>query len=818
MQNFYKEIILDGKIVVLCGKCAVYKTEAFIKKTRHFAQIDNFLSKLFEGVALNLKSFTDCAGEGLCFNARTKNGEHSFFFRFGKQIKSPGITVNAADVIFFDYLGKESVKRTNDQSLVVLLKNTAVSLAISSVPDISSPTDFNKLYVLSRTNNVNFPLLNEKQREIVTIEDKNVLVQGVAGSGKTNVCINKIVYSACREYTGRVLYTTYSRGLLLDTKEKLDEFAGNLDAFTDDFDAGRLVFTDENKKRAIENKLGVFLDVSDDENKIISKIKRVSTFIKNNVDYYLIEDLYAKFASIKPEIRGESYFLKSYVKNIKNHQLTSKLNKIGYLPHEIVYKEIYGLICGFGDIDEDKETLSPEEYTAIRKDSFSKPECEIIFSLAQDFLKHLKSRDFTDNNLMSRELLKIAEAIPKYSLAVVDEVQDMTQINLRLMKSISRKLFCVGDALQMINPSYFSFAYLKNLLYEKDVVSVAELKSNYRNTEAIARIIDKLGELNASKFGTHSFVLHGESVAGDAETKTVLIRGKDFMNEVAKQNFENITVVVSDLKQKEELRKILKSTEILTVSEIKGLERESVILYDVLSDNAEKWKQFERTIINRKQADENSVYRYYFNLFYVGVSRAKSFLYVCETRDIGFFSEFLKNNFEAMTPRQAVESLSVFANKIETDRSELIERIKQFLAAEQYDNARFTADKITDDIERTKQLIGIDIYEKYISRGDLREAGAAFWEKGVPDEARRYLKLSGDTALVDLFDSCTGNDNKPLDISILPFFTKVGNNPSARKLILDTVKNDLKQLAERQKTVDAKLKSIKENSNGKRRS
>ena len=62
---------------------------------------------------------------------------------------------------------------------------------------------------------------------------------------------------------------------------------------------------------------------------------------------------------------------------------------------------------------------------------------------------------------------------------VIDEVQDFSQVNLILFKEIALKIFCAGDALQMINPSYFSFRYLKNLLFEKDVMSVLELKNNF---------------------------------------------------------------------------------------------------------------------------------------------------------------------------------------------------------------------------------------------------------------------------------------------------------------------------------------------------
>ena len=82
---------------------------------------------------------------------------------------------------------------------------------------------------------------------------------------------------------------------------------------------------------------------------------------------------------------------------------------------------------------------------------------------------------------MSRALLN-AISSPVYSVAVVDEVQDFTQVNLCLVKKLARKLFCVGDALQMINPSYFNFGYLKSLMYG-DVTGVEELTHNYRSTQ-----------------------------------------------------------------------------------------------------------------------------------------------------------------------------------------------------------------------------------------------------------------------------------------------------------------------------------------------
>ena len=94
------------------------------------------------------------------------------------------------------------------------------------------------------------------------------------------------------------------------------------------------------------------------------------------------------------------------------------------------------------------------------------------------------------------------------------------------------------------------------------------------------------------------------------------INDKKFFENLKNQKFENFTILVSDFEQKQQLRQVFKKQEILTISEIKGLERETVLLYDILSSNIDKWQKLKQLNINHKQADENSVFRFFFNLFY----------------------------------------------------------------------------------------------------------------------------------------------------------------------------------------------------------
>ena len=66
---------------------------------------------------------------------------------------------------------------------------------------------FDKLY-RTFSSEVNLPLLDETQRNIVFTEGKNLLVQGIAGSGKTNLCIDKILFAAASGYQGKTVYST----------------------------------------------------------------------------------------------------------------------------------------------------------------------------------------------------------------------------------------------------------------------------------------------------------------------------------------------------------------------------------------------------------------------------------------------------------------------------------------------------------------------------------------------------------------------------------------------------------------------------------
>ena len=803
MKDSFLQVFVDTKKTVLSSKSLFYKTENFIKETKYINNLDFLLSKFGETILLNLDTILKNENEKNdfldCFFIETNDKKFSFMFKFGYQISTD---FNKNDIIFFSLVNIDNNK--NNQKIEEYVKtNHKILVNIKKEKKLIRKEDFNKLYLISNISGVNLPKLNQTQKDIVETLDKNILVQGVAGSGKTNICIDKIIFTACKNYSGKVLYTTFSRGLLVDTKLKVELYKKDLEQILEAHNNTNIIFLDKDHKKALENKLGIYF-FSDDDDRIFEKIKKILDYLNNKVDYYLIEDIYKNKFGGEPTFVNQHHFINVYCNNFSNHQIEKCFNKLNKYSKEIIYKEIYGMIFGFYSLDANYDIMPLNDYLLARQNSFSKLECETIYQIAKDYKKYCEKNNLLDNNSASKILINSLNNDFEYSLAIIDEVQDYTQANLCLFKKLSLKMFCVGDALQMINPSYFNFGYLKNLLYEKDLTDVKELKYNYRNSAKIEEIVDALAEINKKEFGTHNFVLKGQSIDNGLKTLAVYVKDNDFVKQISSISFDNFTFVVSSDKLKKELQKSLKNQEVLTVSEIKGLERSTIVSYNILSENIDKWKLLALNKINHKIADENSVFRYYYNLFYVGITRAKQNLIVVENENIKQFESFFKENFDCKNTKQAIEVLEEIVNKIEFTEEEMYERIQEFIKLEQFDNARFTANKIKNDSQRIDSLRRIEVFENYISHGKYREAGIKFWEYGLNEDAKKQFILSGDTMLIELLDKCTENNSGDLDINIVDYFEDVKDNKLAQNFIIDTIKKDFAKFK-------ASFKEINEN-------
>ena len=215
-----KKINIDVNIskIILSSETKIYKTESFFYQAKKIVGIDNFILKIAESIQSNLDKIKQVLDkENNCFLVKTYGEDFIFSFKMGFQLKET-YGINENDIVFFEIIkGAENLK-SKDQRVNLFLKQSKIfSISVFGETRKIDDSIFKKTYLISTSEYINFPMLSEKQQKLVQIENENVLVQGVAGSGKTNVCINKIIYTACRNYSGKILYTTFSRGLLIDT-------------------------------------------------------------------------------------------------------------------------------------------------------------------------------------------------------------------------------------------------------------------------------------------------------------------------------------------------------------------------------------------------------------------------------------------------------------------------------------------------------------------------------------------------------------------------------------------------------------------------
>ena len=89
--------------------------------------------------------------------------------------------------------------------------------------------------------------------------------------------------------------------------------------------------------------------------------------------------------------------------------------------------------------------------------------------------------------------------------------------------------------------------------------------------------------------------------------------------------------------------------------------------------------------------------------FYVGISRAKQYLFVAESDYPEMFNSLFNECFERKNKDGALAYLKDIAGRIEIDDDEFIQRIEKFCSLEQYDNARNTADRLSSDELRKKK-------------------------------------------------------------------------------------------------------------------
>jgi hypothetical protein len=318
-----------------------------------------------------------------------------------------------------------------------------------------------------------------------------------------------------------------------------------------------------------------------------------------------------------------------------------------------VFEEIRGVIsAGAGG------SLSRDAYRAlgVRQSIFAAEERDKVYDLFEKYRTWLTDSGFYDLNLVAQEWSELAA--PRYDFVVIDEVQDLTPVQLALVlktaKVRDRFLLC-GDSNQIVHPNFFSWGQVKSLFWrDPEIAQRQELRvltANFRNGRETTRIANTLLKIKHRRFGSidreSNFLV---DAVGDEAGQVVVLADKDAVKKDLDGKTSQSTqfaVLVMREEDKTAARAYFSTPLLFSIHEAKGLEYENIVLYRFVSDHRREFADIVEGVqkadlagdgLDYRRAKDKSdksleIYKFFVNALYVALTRATKNLYLVESDD-----------------------------------------------------------------------------------------------------------------------------------------------------------------------------------------
>ena len=318
-----------------------------------------------------------------------------------------------------------------------------------------------------------------------------------------------------------------------------------------------------------------------------------------------------------------------------------------------LFEEFNGVITG---CRVDGPCLSKEDYLGlgVRRSIFLSDERSEVYDVFARYREWIETDGFYDLNMAAYAALPRVAA--KYDFVVVDEVQDLTNVQLCLaLKSLrmAGDFVLCGDSNQIVHPNFFSWANVKTLFYEKNVAGQGDLmrvlNTNYRNSPQVTDMANRLLLVKTARFGSvdresNYLVRCNSENAGAVEFLPDDDKTKRELNEKTRRS-ARCAVMVMRSEDKAQAQRFFQTPLLFSIQEAKGLEYENIILFNFVSGNAEEFDEItdgvsasdlagELKYARAKDKTDKALeaYKFYINALYVAMTRAVRNLYIIESK------------------------------------------------------------------------------------------------------------------------------------------------------------------------------------------
>ena len=494
--------------------------------------------------------------------------------------------------------------------------------------------------------------LNDEQFECLAPTDAPTFIFGSAGSGKTTINIHKAFILAMQPI--KIAYFTYSSYLVEDAKKLFQKILEESPEYRADELLKRVHFYHLNDY--ISQEVSIYQTVS---------YEQFRTWVIERQPL-LLKQLGIGIYDIWKEIRGiiKGMIPKEWIDyrvNMNEWSLASDLVEVivkkglGHVDGEYLVlhaEKLYEAKTRFLDQYELKAVLLMHQildqyllnHALIPKEIYlkldeqyclySSSQRELLYELTLRYQMFLSAEGKVDENDIARQFLNrlMNQKVPLFDFVIADEIQDLTEIQIycliRLARNRNNLLFS-GDINQTIRPTYFHTGRIESILKTSNThlgFIKHQLVKNYRSTKEVVDLANQVVNLRIQRLGLnkkndyHEIPIRGEQhpiYYFDAKHPLEMVK----LIETG-LNRHYVAIVVPDEEEKKNFERLTQQKgAVFTVEEIKGIEKEYIICYNVMTKYKTAWE----TILNQDVMYQNQ-YRYYFNLLYVALTRARHHL------------------------------------------------------------------------------------------------------------------------------------------------------------------------------------------------
>lgn len=477
----------------------------------------------------------------------------------------------------------------------------------------------------------------EQNAIIRNVEDKNLIVQGIAGSGKTSVALHRIAFLLYK-----IKNLTSDKILIFAPNHIFSEYISN-------------VLPELGEENTKETTFSDFLEA------YIKEYKNIESFTSFIERYYKKEEPYTDLIKLKQSneiIPVIEKYIQNYTKKARftseifNRELYVPLEKLNYY-----LNERYSSIPLLERIDEISLKIAEQEFRnnkskarQIRK--WLRERLNISIDMKEIYKNFFRSKEFIDiygHELPESYINRLDEKDISYEDAclfvymksllvflgndylieqtIVDEAQDYSILEYMLLKKILKrsKFTILGDINQTINPyyEYKSLNELKSVF--TDSVNYIELNKTYRSSPEIIEHANKILGLNLVSAIRRNTSIPVEFRYED-NLKEQLI--KDIEN--LKKDNKSIAIITKTDTEAVTIYKLLKKdmNELtLIANNSKAFSRELVVIPSYMA----KGLEYDATIVYTEKDNQFTYKERY--LYYVACTRSQHHLIIYNQKE-----------------------------------------------------------------------------------------------------------------------------------------------------------------------------------------